>query len=76
LADEAEAGQNQPAGKSRGGMTTKILALADGLGSLVRFAPVPGQRGEITGAEKSIEAYLLALFWRTRLMTRTHFATC
>jgi transposase len=40
-------------------MTTKILALADGLGSLVRFAPVPGQRGEITGAEKSIEGYLL-----------------
>jgi transposase len=59
LADEAEAGQNQPAGKSRGGMTTKILALADGLGSLVRLAPVLGQRGEITGAEKPIEGLSL-----------------
>src|ERR1019366_5719244 len=34
-------------------MTTKILALADGLGNLVRFVLMPGQRGEITGAEKA-----------------------
>src|SRR5450631_3689685 len=33
----------------------KTLALADGLGSLVRLARVLGQRGEITGAEKPIE---------------------
>ena len=54
----------------------KTLALADGLGSLVRFASVLGQRGEITGAEKSIEGYLLAPCWRTRLMTRSRFAIC
>jgi transposase len=40
-------------------MTTKILALVDGLGSLVRFALMPGQRGEITGAEKLIEGLSL-----------------
>jgi transposase len=40
-------------------MTTKILALVDALGSLVRFAPMPGQRGEITGAEKLIEGLSL-----------------
>jgi transposase len=36
-------------------MTTKILALVDALGNLVSFALMPGQRGEITGAEKLIE---------------------
>src|SRR5208283_5181377 len=36
-------------------MTTKILAPVDALGNLVRFAPMPGQRGEITGAKKLIE---------------------
>ena len=40
-------------------MTTKILALADGLGNLVRFVLMPGQRGEITGAEKLIEGLSL-----------------
>jgi len=35
-------------------MTTKILALVDGLGNLVRFALMPGQRSEITGAKQLI----------------------
>ena len=30
-------------------MTTKILALVDALGNLVRFRLMPGQRGETTG---------------------------
>jgi len=30
-------------------MTTKILALVDALGNLVRFSLMPGQRGETTG---------------------------
>ena len=35
---------SQAIGKSRGGMTTKILALTDALGNLVRFRLMPGQR--------------------------------
>ena len=34
----------QAIGKSRGGLTTKILVLTDALGNLVRFALMPGQR--------------------------------
>ena len=36
-------------------MTTKILALVDGLGQLVRFQLMPGQRGETTGVAPLIE---------------------
>src|SRR3954449_12055176 len=36
--------QSQAIGKSRGGLTTKILALTDALGNLVRFILMPGQR--------------------------------
>ena len=35
-------------GKSRGGLTTKIAALVDALGNLVRFVLLPGQRHDIT----------------------------
>ena len=31
-------------GKSKGGWTTKILALVDALGNLVRFVLLPGNR--------------------------------
>ncbi|MBY0430077.1 MAG: IS5 family transposase, partial [Rhodospirillales bacterium] len=47
--------ENQATGKSRGGLTTKILALVDGLGHLVRVQFLPGQRGETTGAAALIE---------------------
>lgn len=33
-------------GRSRGGRTTKLHALVDGLGRLVAFAITPGQRGD------------------------------
>src|SRR5215831_10751413 len=36
--------QNQAIGKSRGGLTTKIVALVDALGNLTRFVLLPGQR--------------------------------
>ena len=36
-------------------MTTKILALTDALGNLVRFKLLPGQRSEITGVPDLIE---------------------
>ena len=35
--------QSQAIGKSRGGMTTKILALTDALGNLIDFKLMPGQ---------------------------------
>src|SRR5882672_10328165 len=40
--------QNQAIGKSRGGLTTKIAALVDALGNLVRFVLLPGQHHDIT----------------------------
>jgi len=36
--------QSQAIGKSKGGLTTKILALTDALGNLARFVLLPGQR--------------------------------
>ena len=36
-------------------MTTKILALTDALGNLVRFVLLPGQRFETVGVEPLIE---------------------
>jgi transposase len=36
-------------------MTTKILALVDGLGNLVRFLLMPGQRGETKGVEQLMQ---------------------
>ena len=36
-------------------MTTKILALTDALGNLVRFKLMPGQRSEITGVSELID---------------------
>jgi transposase len=41
--------QSQAIGKSKGGMTTKILALTDALGNLVRFVLLPGQRYDPVG---------------------------
>jgi transposase len=38
----------QAIGKSRGGLTTKIAALVDALGNLVRFVLLPGQRHDVT----------------------------
>ena len=36
--------QSQTIGRSKGGMTTKILALTDALSNLVRFRLMPGHR--------------------------------
>ncbi len=36
-------------------MSTKILALVDGLGNLARFSLIPGQRGETTGVSALID---------------------
>src|SRR5437762_5020544 len=47
--------QNQAIGRSKGGMTTKILALTDALGNLVRFVLLPGQRFDTVGVPPLIE---------------------
>jgi transposase len=39
----------QAIGRSKGGLTTKILALTDALGNLVRFVLLPGQRFDTVG---------------------------
>lgn len=41
--------KNQAIGRSRGGLTTKIMALVDALGNLVRFVLLPGQRQDSIG---------------------------
>jgi len=41
--------QNQALGRSRGRLTTKIVALVDALGNLVRFVLLPGQRHDSAG---------------------------
>ena len=41
--------QAQAIGRSRGGLTTRIVALVDGLGNLVRFVLLPGQRHDSVG---------------------------
>ena len=45
----------RPSASSKGGMTTKILALTDALGNLVRFVLLPGQRFDTVGVAPLIE---------------------
>src|SRR5919199_6566715 len=47
--------ENQAIGRSRGGLTTKIVALVDALGTLVRFVLLPGQRHDIVGVAPLID---------------------
>jgi hypothetical protein len=47
--------KNQAIGRSKGGMTTKILALTDALGNLVRFVLLPGHRFDTVGVAPLIE---------------------
>ena len=45
----------QAIGRSRGGLTTKIVALVDALGNLARFVLLPGQRHDSLGAEPLLD---------------------
>ena len=47
--------QNQAIGRSRGGLTTKIVALVDALGNLSRFVLLPGQRHDSIGVEPLLD---------------------
>ena len=45
----------RPSASSRGGLTTKIVALVDALGTLVRFVLLPGQHHDSVGVRPLIE---------------------
>ncbi|MEZ5896183.1 MAG: IS5 family transposase [Parvularculaceae bacterium] len=47
--------QSQAIGKSKGGWTTKIVALTDALGNLVRFELLPGNRYDTVGVAPLID---------------------
>jgi hypothetical protein len=47
--------RGQAIGKSKGGLTTKILALTDALGNFVRFVLLPGQRHDTLGVAPLIK---------------------
>ncbi|WP_323991348.1 IS5 family transposase [Nguyenibacter sp. L1] len=47
--------QSQAIGRSKGGITTKILALTDALGNLVRFKLLPGNRYDTIGVAPLID---------------------
>lgn len=47
--------RSQAIGRSKGGMTTEILALNDDLGNLVRFRLMPGHRFDTVGIAPLIE---------------------
>ncbi|WP_455271045.1 IS5 family transposase [Rhizobium herbae] len=46
---------HQAIGRSRGGLTTKIVALVDALGNLTRFVLLPGQRHDSIAAPDLID---------------------
>jgi len=55
-ASGAKGGTKQQAiGRSRGGLTSKTVALVDALGNLVRFVLLPGQRHDTVGVAALIE---------------------
>ena len=61
-------------------MTTKILALVDALGNLVRFSLLPGQRGETTGVLALIDGLSFDAFLADKAYDanwlRDHLARC
>ena len=51
-------------GRSKGGMTNKILALTDALGNLVRFVLLPGHRYDTVGVPPLIDGVAFGgLIW-------------
>jgi transposase len=53
--------EREALGRSKGGFTTKIHALVDALGNPLKFVLSPGQRHDITQAEKLIEGSHLSV---------------
>jgi transposase len=54
--DRAQKGtQSQAIGRSRGGMTSKIMALTDALGNRIDFRLLPGQAHDLRGTAELID---------------------
>ena len=53
-------------------MTTKVVALADALGNLVRFRLLPGQRSEIVGVASLIEGLTFGAFLGDKAFDADH----
>jgi hypothetical protein len=73
--------QSQAIDKSKGGMTTKILALTDALGKLVRFVLLPGQCYETVGVAPLIDgvefgALVTGGSENTQMPASAHVARC
>ena len=49
--------ESQAIGRSRGGITSKILVMCDALGNLVDFVLLPGQRHDITGVPELTDGW-------------------
>ncbi len=67
---------NQAIGRSKGGLTTKVVALADALGNLVRFPLLPGQRNQFVSAAALIEALTFDAFLGDKAFVRRSPARC
>ena len=55
-------GERRPGGRSRGGLTTKVLALVDALGNLARFMLLPGQRHDSVGVDPLLDGVAIEAF--------------
>ena len=58
--------QSQAIGRSRGGITTKIMALADAFGTLTDFRLLPGQAHDLRGAAALIDGLSCGQFLADR----------
>ncbi|PHQ97139.1 MAG: DDE transposase, partial [Marinosulfonomonas sp.] len=58
--------QSQAIGRSRGGITTKILALTDALGNLISFRLMPGQAHDLRETAQLTEGISCELFLADR----------
>ncbi|MCP4099740.1 MAG: hypothetical protein GY748_26280 [Planctomycetaceae bacterium] len=57
-------------------MTTKVLALTDALGNLVRFKLLPGQRSEIVGVPDLIDGLIFDADQLRQALTATWSEGC
>ena len=65
--DRAQKGtQSQTIGRSRGGITTKIVALADALGNLIDFRLLPGQAHDLRATAALIDGLTCGQFLADR----------
>ncbi len=63
--------QHQAIGRSRGGLTTKVVALVDALGNLFRFLLLPGQAHDMKGVAPLIKGASFGRCWPTKPSTPT-----